>query len=341
MKRLVATTALALLIAGAAHVQSMSGPGAGGSGTVTSVAAGAGLTGGTITGSGTIALATPTTSQIGGVEAIAAVSHEWMTSISTSGVPALSQPACGDLSNGGTACEASTGTSGATVPLLNAANTWSATQTFAAGDLLQFAGSSGYTACLTVSSGGTVSLSAVNGSANCSVGSTSYFETGLLQLAGSTATANGINLSTGLTSALGWNADTILCRAASGQLDVGTSTSTCSAAGTLGLGSIKFGSNLFATESTLPTVTSGLGTSPTVKATSSNGALITVGSTGTPSTAIVLGMATAADGWACTLTNETSGLAIPESANTTTSVSFTAGTAPANSAVLVLVCFPV
>lgn len=43
---------------------------------------------------------------------------------------ALSQAACADLSNAGTACPANTGTSGATLPFLNGTNTWSGTQTF-------------------------------------------------------------------------------------------------------------------------------------------------------------------------------------------------------------------
>lgn len=40
--------------------------------------------------------------------------------------------ACADLSDDGTACTASTGTSGATLPFLNGTNTWSGTQTFGA-----------------------------------------------------------------------------------------------------------------------------------------------------------------------------------------------------------------
>ncbi len=39
--------------------------------------------------------------------------------------------ACADLSNGATGCSTSTGTSGATIPLLNGANTWSGSNTFA------------------------------------------------------------------------------------------------------------------------------------------------------------------------------------------------------------------
>lgn len=43
-------------------------------------------------------LPNPTTSTLGGIEAIAAVSHQWIDSISTSGVPHQSQPAYGDIS---------------------------------------------------------------------------------------------------------------------------------------------------------------------------------------------------------------------------------------------------
>ncbi len=71
--------------------------GSSGGGTVTSVATGTGLTGGPITTSGTISLATPTVSTIGGVEAVTPVAHEWINSISTAGVPSLSQPSFSDL----------------------------------------------------------------------------------------------------------------------------------------------------------------------------------------------------------------------------------------------------
>lgn len=42
----------------------------------------------------------------------------------------LTNAACADLTNAGTACPAATGTSGATLPFLNGTNTWSGTQTF-------------------------------------------------------------------------------------------------------------------------------------------------------------------------------------------------------------------
>ncbi len=69
------------------------------SGTVTNVATGTGLTGGPITTSGTISLATPTATTIGGVEAVTPVAHEWVNSINTSGVPQLSQPLFSDLAS--------------------------------------------------------------------------------------------------------------------------------------------------------------------------------------------------------------------------------------------------
>jgi hypothetical protein len=49
-----------------------------------------------------------------------------------SGAGVVTQAACADLSNGATGCSTATGTSGATLPLLNGTNTWSGTQTFGA-----------------------------------------------------------------------------------------------------------------------------------------------------------------------------------------------------------------
>lgn len=51
-----------------------------------------------ITGTGTISLGNPSASTLGGVESITAVTHNFLTSISTSGVPTQAQPAFGDIS---------------------------------------------------------------------------------------------------------------------------------------------------------------------------------------------------------------------------------------------------
>ncbi|MBU6232204.1 hypothetical protein KGP36_06175 [Patescibacteria group bacterium] len=48
-------------------------------------------------------LPTPMTTALGGVQAVNAVSHQWISAISTAGVPQLSQPATSDISGAGTA----------------------------------------------------------------------------------------------------------------------------------------------------------------------------------------------------------------------------------------------
>ena len=51
----------------------------------------------------------PSTTTLGGVEAVLAVTHKWISAISTSGVPTLTQPATTDISGLGTiATQAST-----------------------------------------------------------------------------------------------------------------------------------------------------------------------------------------------------------------------------------------
>jgi hypothetical protein len=65
-----------------------------------------------LSGSATAAqLPNPSSSTLGGIESFAAVTHQWIRSISTSGVPAASQPACGDLSDA-TVCNTATNGSG-------------------------------------------------------------------------------------------------------------------------------------------------------------------------------------------------------------------------------------
>ena len=99
-------------------------------------------------GSGTLGagrLPNPGASSLGGIESLASVSHEWINTISTSGVPSATQPACGDLSNAGSSCTVNTGTSGATIPLLNGTNTWSGVQTINNADLSLAGSSSGNT----------------------------------------------------------------------------------------------------------------------------------------------------------------------------------------------------
>lgn len=49
-------------------------------------------------------LPNPSSTTLGGVESLAQTSHQWINSISTSGVPSSAQPACGDLSNAAASC---------------------------------------------------------------------------------------------------------------------------------------------------------------------------------------------------------------------------------------------
>ena len=51
-------------------------------------------------------LPNPSASTLGGVQSIATAAHNFMTGISTSGVPSKAQPACSDLSNAAASCSA-------------------------------------------------------------------------------------------------------------------------------------------------------------------------------------------------------------------------------------------
>jgi hypothetical protein len=75
--------------------------------------------------------------------------------LKANGAGLVTQAACADLSNGATGCSTAVGTSGATIGLLNAANTWSNVQTFNANQLL-LAGVTGSTQCLQASTTGVV-----------------------------------------------------------------------------------------------------------------------------------------------------------------------------------------
>jgi len=71
------------------------------------------LTGGVIAtgpGSAVAVLGNPSASTLGGIESVAPVSHQWINSINTSGVPALSQPAATDISGLGTFATANAAT---------------------------------------------------------------------------------------------------------------------------------------------------------------------------------------------------------------------------------------
>jgi len=78
--------------------------------------------------------------------------------IKSNGSSVFSQAACADLSNGATGCSTATGTSGATIPLLNAANTWSNTQSHNSGTLLLKGAVSGTTTLNAATNAGSTTL---------------------------------------------------------------------------------------------------------------------------------------------------------------------------------------
>jgi len=76
--------------------------------------------------------------------------------------------ACGDLSNGATGCSTATGTSGATIPLLNGTNTWSGVQSFNDGDLALKGSSSGTVTLKAAAAAGSNTLTFPAGTTNFS-----------------------------------------------------------------------------------------------------------------------------------------------------------------------------
>lgn len=88
---------------------------------------------GSANGSITVTLGNPGVSTLGGVKSKAASAGFYATGIDTSGNVTTAQPSTSDLSDGGTAATANTGTSGHTLGFNDTANTYSAKQTFSAG----------------------------------------------------------------------------------------------------------------------------------------------------------------------------------------------------------------
>lgn len=76
--------------------------------------------------------------------------------------------ACGDLSNGSTGCSTATGTSGATIPLLNAANTWSANQSHNSGTLILKGATSGTTTLNAAATAGATTITLPGGTTDFS-----------------------------------------------------------------------------------------------------------------------------------------------------------------------------
>jgi len=107
----------------------------------------------------------------------AALANSSMTiaghSVSLGGTQAI---ACADLSNGATGCSTATGTSGATIPLLNGANTWSGVQSVNSGDLALKGATSGTITLNAAATAGTSTITLPGGTTDFSAtGGTSQF----------------------------------------------------------------------------------------------------------------------------------------------------------------------
>ena len=116
--------------------------------------------------------------------------------------------------------------------------------------------------------------------------------------------------------------------------------------GDMGSGTLNAAKNLYLNggmfnSPTAPTVTSGGGTSPTVNAKTADYVRVTEG-TGSPSATLVMGFPAAPTGWSCAPpTDETSAtITGRESADTTTSVTFTFSAAPAAGDKIMIQCGP-
>lgn len=117
--------------------------------------------GATISNSGVVTLANPSASTLGGVESISAVSHNFLTSISTSGVPAQAQPAFTDISGTATIAQTTIATQAVGTVTTTTTVTWSSgsvfTITLTSGDtcVVTFSGAvSGQTIVVEVTNGG-------------------------------------------------------------------------------------------------------------------------------------------------------------------------------------------
>ena len=95
-------------------------------------------------------LPTPSASTLGGVESIASVSHSFLTSISTSGVPSLAQPAFADLGGNIDVSQMNSGAGASTSTYWRGDGTWvtpsSSLPVVGSGDLLGNSGSTSTTA---------------------------------------------------------------------------------------------------------------------------------------------------------------------------------------------------
>lgn len=253
-----------------------------GAGTVTSIATNNGLTGGTITTSGTIGLATIAANTAlmnataGSAVPVAVAMPSCSSSVSALNYTLALGPTCRTF---GTAANATTGSSGGTVPLLNVGNSWSAIQHFsdASNGAVTIDGAAGTGRNISFTTGAVGSginrwQMNVNSTAESGSNTGSNLEFNAFSDAGSLLTQPLIiTRSTGIVNV-------VVGEAIGGKL-------LCSA--------------------TAPTISSGFGTGAAIV--SSNGTCafqINVGTGGTANTGVI-GLPAANAGWVCSATDIT------------------------------------
>lgn len=165
-------------------------------------------------------LPNPSSSSLGGVQSAAAVSHQWINSISTSGVPALSQPAFTDISGTAQVGQGGTGVTSVTVaPAATAFAGWDANKNLSANNLID-----GY--ATTATAAGTTTLTVASPYQQYFTGSTT--QTVLLPVTSTLALGQQfsiVNNSSGVVTVESSGANTLQAMAANTSL-VATVVST-------------------------------------------------------------------------------------------------------------------
>lgn len=157
-------------------------------------------------------------------------------------------------------------------------------------------------------------------------------------------TALGSNAGSAITTGsnnlyLGANVGTVTQQTGSNNILIGTSNVTDTiASGTINELNVN---KIIIDYATLPTVTSGGGTSPSVSGNGTHVFKVTEGASGSPTTTLVLGMPTAPNDWVCPAVLDRTSASITarqSGAASTTAVTITFSSAPANSDVVEFIC---
>jgi hypothetical protein len=221
---------------------------------------------------------------------------------------------------------------------------WSGTSTVGASGSGSANACLGFKSCKSITSGsndtgiGAYALWSANSVSNstcvgtlCLTNATGSFNTAFGEYAGHTITFGTNNL------IIGPQVASTTLTSGSSNIVIGTSSAADTVTATTN-NEVYVGGKIEYNVITGISVTSGAGTSPTIAGLGTDLFQITYGSTGTPSTALVLVLPAAANDWLCTATNQTAGTIGAQTASSTTSVTLTFGSAPANSAVVKVSC---